>query len=413
MSHCMNRRKWLACGLGAAGLLAGGKFAAAIGEEALVARKLPDRSRDAPTSPVSIQRCGSYEPHLLRRRLDESLNLIGGIKKLVEGKTVTIKMNLTGGPGELGGLPAYRTYHVHPNVVTALCAAVHGAGAKRIVLVEGQYSVKKPEEVLQSAGWDVKGIQSAGGQKVIFEDTRNRGSWSQYSRLKVPWGGFIFPAFDVNGWYEKTDVFISLSKLKEHANAGLTMACKNLFGIAPTALYGGDSPNENTIDYRGETLHFGNRKVPAGVTPELDHGVAKGDFLRRVPRVTADIVGSRPIDLSVIDGIETNRGGEGPWIKGVQPLQPKLLLAGRNPVCVDAVCAAVMGYDAQAGHFQFPFMGDNHLKLLASMGIGTNDVKRIEVRGLSIREALFPFNPRKLPIPLTFNYQHHFACAVG
>ena len=36
-----------------------------------------------------------------------------------------------------------------------------------------------------------------------------------------------------NRRYEKTDVFVSLAKLKDHANAGVTMTVKNLFGIAP------------------------------------------------------------------------------------------------------------------------------------------------------------------------------------
>jgi hypothetical protein len=130
----------------------------------------------------------------------------------------------------------------------------------------------------------------------------------------------------------------------------------------------------------------------------LDHGVKVGDWARRVPRVTADTVGARPIDLALVDAIETNRGGEGPWIPGVEPIQPKLILAGRNPVSTDAVCAAVMGYDPQADHFAFPFQGENHLKLLASVGVGTNDLGRIEVRGLAIKEALCPFNPKRLPV---------------
>jgi hypothetical protein len=96
--------------------------------------------------------------------------------------------------------------------------------------------------------------------------------------------------------------------------------------------------------------------------------------------------------------VETNRGGEGPWIPGVEAMRPRLVLAGLNPVTTDAVCAAVMGYNPQADHFAFPFQGENHLKLLAFAGVGTNDLSRIEVRGLSIREALCPFNPKRLPV---------------
>ena len=142
--------------------------------------------------------------------LETALDAIGGIKTLVSGKTVTIKLNLTGGPRwELGGLPASRTYHVHPGFVAATCAALHQAGAKQIVLVESGYAHEPLEEVMGQAGWDIPEINRAGGGKVRWEDTRHRGPWKGYSRLKVPWGGYIYPAYDLNMRYEKTDVLVS------------------------------------------------------------------------------------------------------------------------------------------------------------------------------------------------------------
>ncbi len=412
MSHKVSRRELLAHGLGAAGLLAAGLPLQAA--EADPAYTRPDRSKDAPSLPVAIQRCESYEPPLVRRALDAALNLVGGLRPLVEGKTVAVKMNLTGGPGQkLAGLPPHRTYHVHPHVVAALCAAVHDAGARRIYLLESHYSRKRPEEVYAAAGWDIPMIDSASGGTVSWEDTRNRGRWPKYSRLKVAWGGYLYPSFDVNSSYEKTDVFISLAKLKDHAQAGVTMAVKNLFGMPPTSLYGGDAPNEETTHYRGDILHFGKKKVPAGVPGEVEHAVAVGDWRKRVPRVTADCFGARPIDLAVIDGIETNRGGEGPWVEGVEPLAPRLLLVGRNAVCTDAICCAVMGYDPMADHGQFPFQGDNHLKLLARMGAGVIDPAQIEVRGVSVRQALFPFNPQRKKVVHPLSYRRPFAVSLG
>jgi uncharacterized protein (DUF362 family) len=363
------------------------------------------RSKSAPSLPVAIGRCVSYESQLITERLNKAIDLIGGIKDLVRGKTVTVKLNLTGGPRwKLGGLPSYRTYHVHPNFVAAACSALHNAGAKKIVLVESSYERRPIEEVMGEADWDIAMINSAGGGKVSWEDTRNQGAWSSYSRLKVPWGGYIYPAFDLNARYEKTDVLVSLAKLKDHANAGVTMAVKNLFGIAPTSIYGDNydsagkpTVNEETITARGDTFHRGSRQPPAGAPQELD---PKSDRLwsRRVPRVTADLFGARPADLCLVDGIETNRGGEGPWIKGVEPIQPHLLFAGRNGVCTDAVCAAAMGYDPTAGHNEFPFMGENHLALLADQGVGTNVVDEIEVCGLPLENAVHPFNPKRLTV---------------
>jgi hypothetical protein len=40
---------------------------------------------------------------------------------------------------------------------------------------------------------------------------------------------------------------------------------------------------------------------------------------------------------------------------------------------------------------QPPFPGENHLRLLASVGVGTNNLKRIEVRGLPVEKASYPF----------------------
>ncbi len=359
----------------------------------------------APTSPVAIQRCVSYESQPLFAKLTAALDAIGGIKRLVSGKTVSIKLNLTGGPRwKLGGLPAHDTYHVHPKFVAATCAALRQAGATKIVLLESGYDTRPLEAVLGEHGWDIDAINRAGGGNVTWEDTRHKGPWKNYSQFKVPWGGFVYPAFELNQRYEKTDVFISLAKLKDHANAGVTMSVKNLFGMAPTSIYGDAMDgagqariDEESLTARGNTFHKGERKPPQGVPQEVDPDSPR-TWNYRVPHITADLYGARPPDLALVDGILTNRGGEGPWIKGSEPIKPHLLLAGLNGVCTDAICTSVMGYDPLAGHGEFPFMGDNHLKLLAEKGIGTIDPKEIEVRGLPLAKAIHPFNPNHLKV---------------
>jgi uncharacterized protein (DUF362 family) len=407
MTHSFSRRQFLSSSLGAAGAMAAGGFLRAETTSPIYypAVKLP---AVLPTAPVAIERCRSYEPAVLREKLDAALNLVGGLKKLVSNKTVSIKINVTGGPGKLADLPGYRTYQVHPNLLAALCAALNDAGARRMIVLESQYSPKPPEEVLAAGGWDIRAIQSAGGNRVTFQDTRNRGSWPKYSRLKVPWGGFLFPSFDVNACYEKTDVFISLAKLKDHLSAGVTLSIKNLFGMPPTSLYGHDAPNENSLSYRGPMLHNGKVAVPAGVPKEVG-GYVPLVWKYRVPRVAADCLGARPIDLAVIDGIETNRAGEGPWATKVQPIQPGLLLVGRNPLCTDAVATAAMGYDPMADHFQFPFPSENHLRLLHGVGVGEIDPKRIEVRGLPLKEAVYPFNPKHEALEIPTAYLAHYS----
>ncbi|MFV2068979.1 MAG: hypothetical protein ACC645_18590, partial [Pirellulales bacterium] len=203
MSEPLTRRALLGRAGATAGLFAAG------GVRRLWAA--PAAGAVAPNLPVAIQGCDSYEPRKLAGALAQALGLIGGIERLVQGKTVTIKLNLTGGPRlKLGGLPARRTYHVHPQFVAAACAAIRGAGARRIVLVESGYDRRPLEEVMAGAGWNIDRIAAAGDGKVSWEDTRNEGRWRGYSRLQVPWGGYVYPAFDLNRRYEKTDVFVSL-----------------------------------------------------------------------------------------------------------------------------------------------------------------------------------------------------------
>ena len=189
-------------------------------------------------------------------------------------------------------------------------------------------------------GWDVAAIQAAGGHKVTFEDTRNKGKFPGYSRFNVPWGGFMYPAFDLNQRFEKADVLVSLSKLKQHTRAGVTMTVKNMFGATPSSLYGNDAPGENALTHRTKMFHSGRTQPPAGVPQELDHGAERRSE-SRVPRITADIYGARPVDLTVIDGIRTISGGEGYWNKGVALQEPKVLLAGRNVSATHAALGSV------------------------------------------------------------------------
>jgi uncharacterized protein (DUF362 family) len=359
---------------------------------------VPDRSAAAPAAPVGIVRCPTYEMDALKKALSEAMDLTGGLGKLVGGKTVTVKLNTTGnGRQKMCGLPSERTYQVHPRMVEVLCGLFHQAGAKRIVLVESFYENRKPEEILARQGWDVERITAASDGTAVFADTRNRGEFKDYAVLKVPYGGYVFGQYHLNRHYLDTDVFVSLAKLKNHITAGITCSVKNLFGIAPTSLYGNDSPNERTTENRGAILHDGKRAVPAGVDAERYTDTPRVGYYR-VPRVTADLFSIRPVDLAIVDGIESVFGGEGPWCPPpLRATKPGVIIAGRNAVTVDAVSVGVMGYDPQAAYQVRPFPGENHLNLLARAGLGTNDLGKIEVRGLALKEALHEYEPGGKP----------------
>jgi uncharacterized protein (DUF362 family) len=317
------------------------------------------------------------------------LDQLGGLPKLVSGKTVAVKVNLTGNPRQkVLGLPAGQTYQVHPGMVLATAVLLDRAGAKRIRLVEGTYQRGLIEPHFETAGWDLRAL-SALKAAVEYEDTRNLGNGKRYHEVKVPWGGSLYPAYHLNHSYVDCDFYISLAKLKNHVTAGVTLSMKNNFGITPTALYGHHEPNEQNTSNRGTMFHFGRERPGDGLPQEVDPGSPRRPSYR-VPRHTVDAVGIRPIDLAIIDGIETVSGGEGPWC-ALAVQKPGLLIAGCNPVCTDAVATAVMGYDPMAPAATGPFPGDNHLALAAALGLGTNNPKDVEILGLPLKGACHPF----------------------
>jgi hypothetical protein len=279
--------------------------------------------------------------------------------------------------------------------VLAVAHLIARAGAKRIRIIETFFPARQEMELWARYQLDIHAIDNV-GCKVEWENAQNMGRAKQYSRVKVPGGGYMFPAYDLNHSFVDCDAYVSMSKLKHHWLAGVTMSLKNNFGITPCSLYGSDcgpSGNEDPQKERGAVCHSGTTPPPAGVAQELKPDSPR-DPGYRIPRIVADLAGCRPIDLAIVDGIESIRGGEGVWNPGVSIIKPGLLIAGRNPVCVDAVSMAVMGYDPKADRGANPFLrGDNTLKLAEASGIGTTDLSRIEVAGLSIQDALFAYGP--------------------
>jgi uncharacterized protein (DUF362 family) len=339
---------------------------------------------------VAITRCDTYDAGKLSESVTTLMDQLGGFGPLVTGKTVTIKVNMVGDPTQPGGGRAANLgYHTHPAVVLALVGWLDRHGARRIRLVESAHHRIPIETFFTNGGWDIHAL-TAHRAKVEFENTRNLGSGSKYHEVKVPWGGSLFPAYLLNHSYVDTDLYISLAKLKNHATAGITLGMKNNFGITPNALYGQPKEDENSTEARVAIFHQGRENPAAGIPRELDPTAPRRTSYR-VPRHTVDSVGIRPIDLTLIDGIETVSNGEGPWVGPMTPHSPHLLLAGRNVVCTDAVGTALMGYDPMAASGTGPFPGDNHLALAASLGLGTNDLKRIEVIGVPVAEAKCPY----------------------
>jgi uncharacterized protein (DUF362 family) len=395
--NSMTRRQWLAAS--GAGLAA----VANAGRELRASAALP-------TDPVSVGKYPGYAKAVVDQ-LARQFDQIGGLGSLMRGKTVTVKLNLTGS-GRFPGFTEGQTYWVHPDMVGACCHLFGKAGAKRIRLVEGTYEGESLDDKMLDAGWDMQAIRNS-APVVEFVQTSTRGSAKGYTRMKVP-HPYIFPAFDLNWAYDETDVFVSLAKLKEHEECGLTLSIKNMFGVTPISIYGDDAgvdePNENPRKAREQIMHYGNREPSKSAPAELDPKSLRYEGYR-VPRICVDVTMARPIHLAILDGIETCTTGEGPWVTGAKHVQPGVVVVGRNPVTTDTVAAAVMGFDPRAGRGQSAFKvakthpetaddpkwADNIMLLAEAKGLGSAHLSRIEVRGVPIDKAKFDFAALRKP----------------
>ncbi len=376
------RRDWLQ---GAASVLSGmyvGGFAA--------------RAAAAPAAPVALARCKTYDSAELLPTMGRMFDQLGGLGRLVGGKTVAVKINLTGAPTyRLGRSPVEETHYTHPAVVAAAARLMAQAGARRIRILESPWSTaEKVEEYLLEAGCDPRVILDA-APIVEFENTNYLGQGKKYSRLKVPFGGYIYPAFDLNHSYEECDVFVSIGKMKEHATAGVTLSMKNCFGMTPATIYGaGAGLDEPSVAPRGgrSMVHAGNRQPSRSAPPEKDPSTPRQETYR-VPRTVVDLISARPIQLAIVEGIKTMTGGEGPWIREqLTAVSPGVLIAGLNPVNTDAVAMSVMGFDPMAEGGAPPFEScDSTLRLAEDAGVGTRDLQRIEVLGARVEDVRFDF----------------------
>ena len=113
----------------------------------------------APAGPVSIAKCASYDEDLTAK-LAAMFDQLGGIEGLVRNKTVTVKVNMTGSPGQRvqGRAPAI-THYTHPKLLGAAANLIGRAGAKRIRFVESSWATAGPlEETMLDSGWNVRSL---------------------------------------------------------------------------------------------------------------------------------------------------------------------------------------------------------------------------------------------------------------
>lgn len=259
------------------------------------------------------------------RMVAEAIELCGGLKDLVkDGRTVVIKPNLT----------SLRDGKVYPGEVTdvrvaeALLRAIKQTANCRLSFAEGLNGPRL---------WDATGFADLAEREGVALTNLAAGNF-----LPVKIDGLALKEYRFPEVIKTCDVFIDLPVMKTHRLTGISAGMKNLYGLLP-------------------------------FPRDVHHGEAE--------RILPDLITIRKPDLVVVDAIVAMEG-QGPLDGSSVPMN--LIIAGRDIVAVDTVCAAIMGFDP--GQVQY-------LNYARERELGENDLKRIAIKGVPIAQVRRSFKP--------------------
>jgi uncharacterized protein (DUF362 family) len=317
---------------------------------------------------VAITRAATYDPALVRAQTELLFDSLGGIGDVVRpGDKVVVKVNLVGGAAgntPPPGTTAPESYVTHPAVARAMCELLRDAGAKEITVADSVWSRSDFE------AWGYPAMLKGTGAALI--DLNRPDPYGDYATVPVGKDWFIYESFRFNRLLEEADALFSVTKMKCHYLLGITQSMKNLVGLVPFKFY--------------------ELKAGDGYRTGL-HG-KESETGTRLPRVVMDLNRARPVNLSLIDGIQTVDGSEGPWNGNLHALSPGILIGGKNPVAADSVAVAAMGFDPEAEYPNPPFLrAENHLAIARALGLGTNRLEEIEILGAALEDVKMKFQP--------------------
>ena len=248
----------------------------------------------------------------------ESLDLIGGIKDIIQpGDLVLINPSWVAPPveREAGCITL-------PEVTRAVADIVKAAGARPVIAESAAVGVDT-EKVIQSSGY--RDLQELGYEVVNLKATK--------ATVDLPVeNGKIFDQVECWELVKAADVIISVPKLKTHDQTEMTCAIKKLKGLL--------------TDKAKKAMH--------------QEGLFDG---------VIDLLAAVKPRLAVVDAVVCQEG-VGPVFG--KPVEMNLVLAGKDVVAVDAVCARLIGYDPQETLLT---------KNAAARGLGVMDAASIDVIG--------------------------------
>jgi uncharacterized protein (DUF362 family) len=284
------------------------------------------KPRPVVPSEVSIARAESYDQSLydMMRRILAEHHLD------VRGRKVVLKPNLVEFEPE-------SSINTNPMLVHATYEAFLAMGAASVHIAEGPGHRRNTLDLAEAAGYFklVPRFEDVFTDLNLDDVTRVRPN-RQFSRLQK-----VYLPNTALG----ADLLVSMAKMKTHHWVGATLSMKNLFGVVPSGIYG----------WPKNVLHW------AGIDESI-----------------ADLHAAFPRQFAIVDGI-VGMEGNGP-IQGV-PKRAGVLVAGRDPVAVDATCCRIMCIDP---------MKINYLQLAAGNESQITEGNILQM-GESIAKVATPF----------------------
>jgi uncharacterized protein (DUF362 family) len=256
-------------------------------------RRAPFRAADFPVpgrSAVGLFPAADYAADLS----DVIRRGVGMLAPPVKGLRVFLKPNLV----EYEEGTAINT---HFAVVAGAAIAFLQAGAREVVVGEGPGHRRDIEYLLVSTGL----YDHLNELRIRFVDLNH----DEVRRVKLASGFTGLGQVALPLELLRSDVIVSLPKLKTHHWAGVTASMKNLFGVVPGAVYG----------WPKNILHL--------------HGIENSIL---------DLNATVKPHFTIVDAI-TAMEGDGPIMGKPRPLG--FLAMGRDLAAVDATCARVIGFD--------------------------------------------------------------------
>jgi len=241
-------------------------------------------------APVSILKAASYSEDLYALMQ----HLIVEHRLDVRGKRVVLKPNLV-------EFDQNTVINTHPRMVHAALEAFRAAGAAEVRVAEGPGHRRVTLDLADAAGY----FSTFQQFESLFTDL----NLDEVTKVNL-----VRPHSKLSSLYLPNtvlgcDLLVSMPKMKTHHWVGATLSMKNLFGLVPGGVYG----------WPKNVLHW------AGIGESI-----------------ADLHTLFPRTFSIVDGI-VGMEGNGP-IQGT-PRPMGLVVAGADPVAVDATCCRIMHID--------------------------------------------------------------------